>query len=370
MVTVRGDGRNNALSGTQAADTLLGLGGNDSLFGLQGDDLLQGGNGNDRLDGGQGSDRLLGGRGDDTYVVNNPGDTVVEGNRFQGIDTVESFISVSLKRYVEDLILQGRRRLNGTGNELNNFMMGNGANNVLRGLFGDDRLYGMDGNDRLEGGRGKDILDGGIGDDTYSVDDPGDILFEDPNQGTDTVETFINFTLADAFENLTLKGNAVRGTGNSATNTLIGNAANNVINGGAGADNITGNGGNDTLTGGDSRDRDLFFYNTGRAFTRADIGTDTITDFVRRTDAIVLSRQTFGVSNLLTSGDPSQFQAVATDIAAETSAARIVFSQATGTIFLNANGTSSGFGSRNTSGSFLVLSGVNALDARDFVIQP
>ncbi|MBD2459448.1 hypothetical protein H6G89_00180 [Oscillatoria sp. FACHB-1407] len=370
MTTVRGDGRNNQLTGTQAADTLLGLGGSDSLFGLQGEDLLQGGAGSDRLDGGAGSDRMVGGRGDDIYVVNDAGDRVIEGNRFQGIDTVESFISVALSRHVEDLVLQGNRRINGTGNASNNFMMGNGNNNELRGLFGDDRLYGMGGDDRLEGGKGKDILAGGVGNDTYGVDDSGDILLEDPNQGTDTVEAFINFTLTNAFETLVLKGNAVQGTGNSDTNTLTGNAGNNVLNGGAGADNITGNAGNDTLTGGDSRDRDLFFYTTGRAFARADIGVDTITDFVRRTDVIVLSRTTFGISNTFASGDPSQFQSVATDADAGASPARIVFSQATGTLFLNANGTSSGFGSRNTGGSFLILSGVNALDARDFVIQP
>ena len=50
--------------------------------------------------------------------------------------------------------------VSGTGNELDNQIIGNDANNVL------------------DGGAGADTLAGGLGDDLYLVDDAGDVIVE------------------------------------------------------------------------------------------------------------------------------------------------------------------------------------------------
>jgi Ca2+-binding RTX toxin-like protein len=105
----------------------------------------------------------------------------------------------------------------------------------------------MDGNDTLNGGAGADTLIGGIGNDTYVVDNVGDVVTENPVEGTDLVQSSITYTLTDNVENLTLTGSAnIDGTGNALNNVIIGNGANNMLDGGAGADVMAGGYGNDT----------------------------------------------------------------------------------------------------------------------------
>ncbi len=67
---VRGDERNNQLTGNELANRIEGLGGNDTLSGGGGNDTLEGGAGDDILNGGSGSDRLTGGTGRDIFVFN------------------------------------------------------------------------------------------------------------------------------------------------------------------------------------------------------------------------------------------------------------------------------------------------------------
>ncbi len=87
----------------------------------------------------------------------------------------------------------------------------------------------------------------GQGDDTYVVDNAGDVVTEGANQGTDTVEAWLDWTLGANLEQLRLMGTAdLAGTGNALNNALFGNAGNNVLNGGAGADTMTGGLGDDT----------------------------------------------------------------------------------------------------------------------------
>ena len=54
--------------------------------------------------------------------------------------------------------MSGVDNIDGTGNALNNFLIGNDANNVLSGLAGDDLLNGEAGDDLLLGGDGNDVL--------------------------------------------------------------------------------------------------------------------------------------------------------------------------------------------------------------------
>src|SRR4029453_4722868 len=101
---------------------------------------------------------------------------------------------------------------------------GTAADDILPGLGGNDTISGLAGNDMLAGGTGADTLTGGIGNDTYGVDDPGDTVIENASEGTDTVNTSINYVLTANVENLTMLGSAdLQGYGNSLVNTITGN---------------------------------------------------------------------------------------------------------------------------------------------------
>jgi Ca2+-binding RTX toxin-like protein len=111
---------------------------------------------------------------------------------------------------------------------------------------------------------------GGTGDDTYVVDVSTDVITENANEGTDTVETGLTYTLGTNVENLRLTGtSAVNGTGNTLNNMLKGNSAVNSLTGAAGNDTLEGMSGADTLTGGTGNDT----YILGR-----DYAADTVVE--------------------------------------------------------------------------------------------
>src|SRR4029453_2371617 len=125
-----------------------------------------------------------------------------------GTDTVQSTITYTLGANLERLTLIGAAAINGTGNTLANVLTGNSANNTLTGGSGNDTLFGNAGNDTLNGGTGNDSLSGGAGDDTYIVDATGDSLTENANEGTDTVQSSVTYTLGAEVERLTLTGSS------------------------------------------------------------------------------------------------------------------------------------------------------------------
>ena len=233
---------------------------------------LRGGAGNDRLDGKAGADKMLGGMGDDTYVVDISTDVITE-NTNEGTDTVESSVTLTLGANVENLILTDSTAINGTGNTLNNILIGNVAANTLSGGRGGDTLISGAGNDRLVGGTGIDTMQGGTGNDTFVVDVAADIVTENFNEGTDTVETGITYTLGANVENLTLTGTTtVNGTGNTLDNVLTGNSAANTLTGGAGDDRLDGKAGADKLLGGIGDD--TLYGKEGNDMLTGGIGTD------------------------------------------------------------------------------------------------
>jgi len=100
------------------------------------------------LDGGGGRDWLIGGWGNDTYIVDSSEVGIVEAGPISDVDLVVSSISWVLGDKLEKLTLVGGANINGTGNKLDNLIVGNDRNNVLDGgIGGVDVLTGMGGAD-------------------------------------------------------------------------------------------------------------------------------------------------------------------------------------------------------------------------------
>ena len=298
-----GDGTD-TLTGGVGADTLVGGAGNDTLYGGAGwygggglgdHDVLDGGAGNDNLVGGDGSDTYLFGRGDGQDTINNyfnayggtdpnigkrdvlqfkagvlstdvtvsrVGDSLIlKINGTTDQVTVSSYFNgdgVSLQGYaLEDIkfadgvvwSLADVKALVLIGGVGNDNIQGFASDDILVGNGGNDTLVDGAGNDTLDGGTGADAMSGGIGNDAYFVDVTGDVVTENLNEGVDSVNTSISYTLGVNVENLTLTGSlANSGTGNALVNVLTGNSAANTLDGGAGADTMIGGAGNDIYT--------------------------------------------------------------------------------------------------------------------------
>ncbi len=354
-ITATGNSLHNQLFGNVGSNLLKGLAGNDTILGTSG---------NDTLDGGTGNDTLVGGLGNNVYYVDSAGDVVRDSSfvisgtgtasaaAATGLDTVNSSASYSLGENLEQLVLSGTGNISGTGNSLNNLLIGNASSN---------KLAGQAGSDTLNGGSGADTLVGGSGNDFYIVDSVGDVVQETSTTGSeiDTVRTFISYSMGINLERLSLQGTSnINATGNNLSNFLVGNSGNNVLNGQGGNDTLLGNAGNDFLVGASGNDvltggsgNDRFHYVTGSAFATSQIGLDRITDFKRvagDTDKILLSRTTFNAG--------TSFASVSSDALAAISAAYITFSKATGNLFYNQNGGAAGLG---TGGQFATLSSIN-----------
>ncbi|MDD1422585.1 hypothetical protein MEO40_26460, partial [Dolichospermum sp. ST_sed1] len=255
--TIATNVENLTLTGTTTINA-TGNAGNNVITGNSANNTINGGTGNDTLDGGDGSDALIGGTGNDIYIVNSTTDTITE-NANEGTDTIQSSVTFTIATNIENLTLTGTAAINGTGNAGNNIITGNGANNTL------------------DGGAGNDTLIGGTGNDIYIVDSTTDIITENANEGTDTIQSSVTFTIAALtnVENLTLTGTtAINGTGNASNNVITGNSANNTLDGGAG---------NDTLIGGTGDDIYLVDSTTDIITENGNAGTDTIQSSVTYT---------------------------------------------------------------------------------------
>ena len=142
------------------------------------------------------------------------------------------------------------------GTESPDTLNGGNAGDTLVGFIGDDTLNGGVGRDVLDGGSGADAMSGGTGADVYYVDNAGDSTVELENQGRDLVNAFVDWTLADNVEDLTLNTESgTNGTGNALDNVINGNFNDNNLDGGDGNDALRGQAGDDTLIGGNGSDR-------------------------------------------------------------------------------------------------------------------
>ncbi|WP_210202114.1 family 16 glycosylhydrolase [Methylobacterium sp. V23] len=240
--------------------------GDASLTGSAIANLIIGGSGNDTLDGSLGADTLQGGDGNDTYIVDDVSDVIIEAAN-AGVDSVRtSLVSYTLGANVENLIYTGTLNFTGTGN---------GLDNLLIGSLGSDSLSGGAGNDTLIGGTGADTLIGGIGNDTYIINDLGDVIVEGSNGGIDTVLTGLSsYTLTGNLERLAYTGiSAFRGVGNAMDNVLSGGWGTDTLLGGAGNDTLYGGAGNDSLNGGIGND--VLWGGAGNDMLTGDTGSDT-----------------------------------------------------------------------------------------------
>ncbi|WP_422403615.1 beta strand repeat-containing protein [Pseudomonas sp. GZD-209] len=267
---------NDTHNGGVGNDYIDGGAGDDIIKGGAGDDTLDGGEGDDYLDGGEGADITRGGAGNDRYVVDSADDQISE-NAGEGTDTVESSLTWALGGNLENLTLTGDNAIDGTGNALDNVIIGNDAANILSGGAGNDTLDSGKGDDYLDGGVGTDLMKGGAGNDTYVVDNANDQIIENADEGTDTVKSSITWTLGENLEKLTLTGDsAINGTGNALDNVITGNDAGNILNGEAGDDYLDGGAGADTLAGGVGNDTYVIDNANDQIIENADEGTDSV----------------------------------------------------------------------------------------------
>ena len=325
-----GDEGNDRLDGNDGDDTLYGGDGDDVLdgsndddviFGGDGDDQITGGNDDDTLYGGAGDDNLIandgadflyggegadvmnGGSGNDTFIVSNQQQTVVEAD-LNGLDIVETTVTIDLFPNVEIAFLRGPNSIGITGNESNNRLVGNDRGNLMVGGAGNDVIEGGSGADTLDGGADRDILEGGFGDDVYLIDDDETTIIEGTNEGFDRVITSINIALPTNIEVLELADGADEATGNDNANVLIGSNGADLISGRDGADTLRGGAGADTIVGGNGADEltgdggiDVFLYNS------ANLGADTITDYEAGVDLFTVDNGVTVVSNLAAGSD-------------------------------------------------------------------
>ena len=298
---------------------------------------LIGNAGANRLDGRSGADTMTGREGNDTYLVDNVLDRAIE-YAGGGIDTIYTSVSYTLAATtdVEGLATIGfeaTTALNLTGNGLANNMIGN------------------DGTNRLDGKGGADTMVGRAGNDTYFVDDAGDKAFEAAGGGNDMVYSAASFALTDGQEIEALSTitweltTAINLTGNGLNNYLIGNAGVNVLDGKAGSDTMQGREGADTY-----------------AFTSV-LGAgniDTVIGFSAADDTIALENN--GIFAGLSNGalPASAFQ---TGTAAQDFNDRIIYDQATGRLFFDADGNGAG-----AQIQFARLDGAPLISAGDFTV--
>jgi Ca2+-binding RTX toxin-like protein len=193
------------------------------------------------------------------------------------------------------------------------------------------------------------------------------------------------------------------GTGNNLDNVITGNSGNNLLKGLNGHDTLLGGAGNDTLLGGVGNDilvggdgSDSFFFGSGAGriagpiipphseasdpvpfgsgpvFNTSGFGVDSISDFIKGSDKIILSKTSFNalvssVANNLQAAEFATINDAANELAlVGSSSAKIVYNLATGNLFYNQNGASNGLGN---GALFATLNGIPQLNENDILIQ-
>ncbi len=245
------------------------------------------------------------------------------------------------------------------GFEGDDWIRGHAGNDRLFGDGGDDVLIGGSGHDDLYGGAGWDYLEGGTGNDHYFVDSRGDEVVEYAGEGIDAIHTILSsYSLPGNVEDLVYEGfGSFSGYGNSLGNYMYGYNGDDLLSGRGGADRLYGKDGDDDLIGGGGADRlyggggqdwlyggrgndvlyggagaDDFHFDTA---LNASTNVDKIKDFTVGSDAIFLDRDIFtGIEQ----GGALAADAFVEGTRARDAEDRIVYDEATGRIFYDADG--------------------------------
>ena len=138
------------------------------ILGNAGANVLIGTTFDDIIDGGAGADAMEGTLGNDIYIVDNAADVIIElGGGGTDSVIVDAAVNYTLAADLENLTLRNVGALQGSGNNLDNTIIGNASANTLLGLLGNDLLDGAGGNDAMNGGAGFDTMTGGAGADRF-----------------------------------------------------------------------------------------------------------------------------------------------------------------------------------------------------------
>ncbi|MDD1422714.1 M10 family metallopeptidase C-terminal domain-containing protein, partial [Dolichospermum sp. ST_sed1] len=254
-------------------------------------------------------------------------------------DTVTASVTTTLPANVENLTLTGTTAINGTGHAGNNVFTSNSANNTLAGLNGND-TYSFVAKTALGTDTIIETITGGID----TLDFTGTTTAINVNLGVSTLQT-VNSNLKlilsanNVIENATGGTGNDRITGNTLSNLLIGGSGNDILQGLGGDDILWGGAGNDLLTGGLGNDQYLF--QSGVVFSSS-LGIDYITQFDIGKDKISLSKITFNAITNTVGQALTDFAVVTNNDLVDGSAAHIVFSQSSGSLFYNQNGAALG----------------------------
>lgn len=288
------------LAGSNNPDFIISSAGNDTITAGKGDDaiinfegdttyIFNSGDGNDIIVDYAGTDKIKLNTGINTedvkFVRNNKDlivsikdmtDSVTIINWFENDDNkVETIEFADGTVYTASDILSQISVTVATGYD--DVIVGTDVGSTLDGLAGNDYIQGGAGNDTIIGGLGKDIMKGGAGDDVYYVDNSGDSVIENENEGNDTIYSSISYQLPDNVENLTLIGSGnINAVGNNLNNTITGNDFDNIINTVSGTNTAIGGKGNDTYIISEDNKNDIIVENVNE-------GIDTIKSTVTYT---------------------------------------------------------------------------------------
>jgi serralysin len=315
ITAIRGDGGDNSATGSSSADRFEGQGGIDVFFGGLGNDVMVFGGVNN------GRATFYGDGGNDSIIA-------ISNNAVIGLNALQSVETISSQAFTNVTI---------TGDANANVLDFSGT--ILTGIVSIDAGGG---NDTLVSSAGGDALRGGADIDTISYFGSNAAVNVNLNGATasggyaqgDTIAGFENLTGSDFAD--TLAGNTggntiIGGLGADSINAWIGNDS---VIGGVGNDSLIGERGNDTLEGGQGVDR--FYFNT--ALDPA-TNIDIVNDFNVTDDFLMLSSLVFtglGAKGFLAT---SSFAAVTVGGNATIASHRIVYEQASGKVFYDADGS-------------------------------
>ncbi|MFM6323106.1 MAG: Calx-beta domain-containing protein, partial [Microcystis panniformis] len=300
-----------------------------------------------------------------TVTLSNPVNATINPDEAIGqviiTDTLQSSITRTLPNNVENLRLIGSNNINGTGNAGDNKITGNSGNNILAGANGND-IYCFNASTPLGSDTIQETTTGGID----TLDFTGTNTAVRVNLGITTNQTVVTnnlkltFSANNTIENIISDSGNDRLTGNSLNNTLTGGGGNDQLTGQDGNDSLIGGSGDDLLTGGNGSDN--FIFNS------SNLGIDAISDFTPGSDKIVLSKAIFtALQSIIGNGfsQPAEFASVDDDDLVATSSAFIVYSNSSGSIYYNQNGSAAGLGNGS---EFANLLTVPTLTAANFTL--